>query len=245
LKGAPPAEKSERPDEGPFRTPGAPPEAPKKAPREPFREVLPWLAKKPSFWIAITLSFLLTFVRTGFMTWTPVYITSIATAAKSASPISGSIAKSALFSVAGMLAAPTIGRISDKLGPGKRAPAMVASLLILVGAVLALAHAPIKDPWVAAIAIALCGLFLLGPYSMLAGVMALDVAGKRGTSTATGIIDGVGYLGGSLAGILLGSIAERASWSAAFDVVAIAAFLATLVSAGSIFIARRTAATSE
>ena len=41
---------------------------------------------------------------------------------------------------------------------------------------------------------------LIGPYSYLAGAISLDFGGKRGGATACGIIDGVGYLGGVLAG---------------------------------------------
>jgi sugar phosphate permease len=213
-----------------------------KEPRPPLREVLPWLAKKPAFWMTVALSFLLTFVRSGFMTWTPLYLTEVATAAGSTSPIGGSIAKGAAFSIAGMIASLVIGRISDRFGPGRRAPVMIASLFVLVLAIVLLAHVPIHDPWVAAGLIAVCGLFLLGPYSMLAGALTLDVAGTRGTATATGIVDGVGYLGGSLAGVAIGAIKKRLGWSAAFDLVATGAFVATLVAVGwSVFSARRRA----
>jgi sugar phosphate permease len=71
---------------------------------------------------------------------------------------------------------------------------------------------------------------LLGPYSLLAGAVALDIAGKRGTATATGIIDGAGYLAGALSGYVVGAVADQAGWSAVFDLVTGAAILATLVS---------------
>ena len=59
---------------------GSPPasDAAAAAPSEPkmtFREAFPWLAKKPAFWLTVLLSMLLTFVRNGFMTWTPAYLT--------------------------------------------------------------------------------------------------------------------------------------------------------------------------
>jgi sugar phosphate permease len=208
-------------------------------PRETFRQSFPWLAKKPAFWGAVILSMLLTFVRNTFMTWSPTYLARVAQESGGRSPISDGIAKSAFFSVAGIIAAVTIGRVSDRLGPGRRAPLMVGSLSLLVVAVLALAHAPIHDPWLAAGLIAACGLFLLGPYSLLAGALCLDVAGKRGTATAAGVIDGVGYLGASLVGVVIGGVAKRKGWSTAFDVVAAASFVAMLVALAWVVLGRR------
>ncbi len=103
---------------------------------------------------------------------------------------------------------------------------MTVSLGILVGCVLALAHAGVRTPLVAALGVAACGLFLLGPYSLLAGAVSLDVAGRRGAATAAGFIDAVGYVGASLSALVLGSVSKRAGWTAAFDVVAAVTFLA-------------------
>jgi sugar phosphate permease len=211
------------------------------APKETFRQVFPWLAKKPAFWGAVLLSMLLTFVRTSFMTWSPMYLAYVAKQAGGSSPIASGIAKSAFFSVAGIIASLVIGRVSDRFGPGRRAPLMVGSLVLLVVAVLVLAHVPMRDPWVAAGVVGACGLFLLGPYSLLAGALCLDVAGKRGTATAAGIIDGTGYLSASLVGVVIGGVAQRWGWTAAFDVVAAAALAATLVALAWVLLGRRQA----
>lgn len=197
--------------------------------KESLRELLARLAREPGFWMAIVLSFLLTFVRAGFMTWTPRYLYDVATAAGSANALSGSIAKSAFFGVAGMTGSLVIGRLSDRWGPGRRAGIMTFSLVFLLAAVLGLAHAHVTDPLGAAGLIGLAGLFLLGPYSLLAGAVALDVAGKRGASTTAGIVDGVGYVGASLAALVLGSVSKRHGWSAAFDVIAGVTGVALLV----------------
>jgi sugar phosphate permease len=188
--------------------------------KESLRTLLSRLAKERGFWMAIALSFLLTFVRAGFMTWTPDYLYDVATAAGSTSALSGAIAKSAFFGIAGMTGSLVIGRLSDRWGPGRRSGIMTLSLVFLLGAVLALAHAHVTDPLGAAGIIGLAGLFLLGPYSLLAGAITLDVAGKRGASTTAGIVDGVGYVGASLAAAVLGSVSKRHGWSAAFDVIA-------------------------
>ena len=192
----------------------------KNADSETVRGLLRRLVKERGFWMAIGLSFLLTFVRAGFMTWTPRYLYDVATAAGSKTALSGSIAKSAFFGIAGMTGSVVIGRFSDLWGPGRRAGIMSLSLVFLLGAVLVLAHAHMQSPLGAALVIGLAGLFLLGPYSLLGGAITLDVAGKRGASTTAGIVDGAGYVGASLAAGVLGSVSKRHGWSAAFDVIA-------------------------
>src|SRR5262249_22451729 len=104
------------------------------------------LAKIPSFWFALGLSFLLTFVRTGFMTWTPRFLYEVAAPALATSPMSSSIAKCAFFGAAGMVGSLVTGRLSDKLGPGRRTPLMAGSLAILFFSTLGLAHAGVHSP---------------------------------------------------------------------------------------------------
>ena len=196
---------------------------------EPFATIVLRLSRQRAFWFATALSFLLTFVRAGFMAWTPRFLYEVSVAANVPSATSSSIAKSAFFGIAGMIGSLVTGRISDLLGPGRRAPVMTTSLALLVGCTLALAHAGVSSPLVATAGVAACGLFLLGPYSLLAGAVSLDVAGRRGASTAAGFIDAVGYVGASLAALVLGSVSKRAGWTAAFDVVAGASGLALLL----------------
>jgi sugar phosphate permease len=217
-----------RPESSPL--PPVPPPLPHEAnvERATVRAIVRALAGKPAFWMAIVLSVLLTFLRVGFMTWTPTYLYELSRATGKG-VVSAAIAKSAIFSSAGVVAALTVGTLSDKFGPGRRAPVMAASLAVVVALVIVLGHGQVRSPLVAALLIGGVGLFLLGPYSLLAGALALDVSASRGAATAAGIIDGAGYLGASLAGIVLGSVADRWGWPAAFDVVAAAALLATAV----------------
>ncbi len=155
LRGAPPTPAAAGPAEEPAEE------------KERLSALLRRLARERGFWMAVMLSFLLTFVRAAFMTWTPRYLYEVATAAGTTNALSGSIAKSAFFGVAGMTGSLVIGRLSDRWGPGRRAGVMTVSLLFLLGAVLALAHAHATDPLGAAALIGLAGLFLLGPYLLM------------------------------------------------------------------------------
>ena len=201
------------------------------------------LVHEPSFWFATGMSFLLTFVRAGFMTWTPRFLYEVSVAAHVTSPISSSIAKSAFFGVAGIVGSLVTGRLSDRLGPGRRIPIMSGSLAALVCCTLALAHAGVSSPVVATVGVAACGLFLLGPYSLLAGAISLDIAGDEGAAATTAsIVDAAGYVGASLAAVVLGSVSKRAGWTAAFDLVAgvaMAAMMLSLVWARRTRMARR------
>ena len=188
-----------------------------------------WLASLRPFWIALSLSFLLTFVRTGFLTWTPTFLAEVT--AKEGGSLSGAILKSAIFPATGVAGALLAGRASDRWGPGRRAPVIAGSLCLLVISILALAHAGLGGTTSILACLATSGFFLLGPYSLVGGAIALDVGKTRAAATAAGLIDAAGYVGGSLAGVLLGTLAERRGWSAAFDALAVAAFVASLVAA--------------
>lgn len=196
---------------------------------EQMGAVLSRLARNGGFWATTALSALLTFVRMAFLAWTPTYLFEVSRAAGHVE-VSGAIVKSAIFPAAGVVASVAIGWASDWFGPGRRAPLMAASLVVVAALVLALAHAGVRDPLSAALLIGTIGFFLLGPYSLLAGAFALDVAGRRGTATATGIIDGAGYLAATASGYVLGTIADRVGWSAVFDVVAAATLAAAAIS---------------
>ena len=211
----------------------------------PLREAIPFLLKNPSFWFALVLSVLLTFVRHGFLTWTPTFLTEVARASgEGEGAVSSSIAKSAIFPATGVVAALVIGRISDFFGPGKRTTVLSASLFFHVIAVLVLAHGHLHGTTSAMLAIGACGIFLLGPYSLMAGAIALDVAGTRAAATAAGFIDGAGYLGASLVGVVLGGVAEKYGWSASFDVVALAGSTAMIVGIFATAHAGKSASTS-
>jgi len=69
---------------------------------------------------------------------------------------------------------------------------------------------------------------LLGPYSLLGGAFALDFGGKQASAASSGIIDGIGYLGGVLAGYSVGRLAVGYGWDAVFVALALVSGVATL-----------------
>ena len=60
------------------------------------------------------------------------------------------------------------------------------------------------------------GFLLYGPDSLLSGAAAVDFGTKKGASTASGFINGMGAIGAILGGALPGVIATRWGWEPLF-----------------------------
>ena len=90
------------------------------------------------------------------------------------------------------------------------------------------------------------GFFLLGPYSMSSGCLTLDIAGAKGAGSCTGIIDGMGYIGGAIAAFAAGILSDYLGWSQVFLVLSVFAVISTasawLMSLGFQKMARESAA---
>ena len=179
------------------------------------------------FWLVCLLSFGFTIVRETFNIWTPTYFTqavglSNATAAES----------SALFPLFGGISVLAAGLLSDRLGNKGRAAIIFYGLLLSGVALLALANVKFGSfkagPLLLVAAVAF---LILGPYSYLAGAIALDFGGKQGSATASGFIDGVGYLGGVLAGNTVAHVSVAYGWTGAFTSLAVVAWLSSLAAA--------------
>jgi OPA family glycerol-3-phosphate transporter-like MFS transporter len=185
----------------------------------------PLLASFP-FWLVCLLSAGTTLLRETFNFWMPTYFVQFV-------GFSGSEAagRSALFPLLGGVAVLLAGVLGDKLGLNGRNMVLVAGLgascLCLVLLANAPGHARQSAP---VVLVAAVGFLLLGPYSYLAGAMSLDFGGKRGSATAAGIIDGVGYLAaGWLSGDTLARITVHYGWNNAFLMLAAVALISSMV----------------
>ncbi len=178
-----------------------------------------------AFWLVCGLSLGTTLLRETFNLWIPTYFTQMAgmTGAQAASG-------SALFPFFGGLSVLAAGFLSDYLGPEGRSRILFGGLCFCVLALLGLAevtvHAPRFVPLALVAAVAFC---LLGPYSYLAGAIALDFGGREGSATASGIIDGFGYFAGILSGNAMAHLAVKYGWQTMFLVLACVAGLTSVV----------------
>ena len=191
---------------------------------------------KPTFLCALLLSLLLTFIRSGFLTWIPTFFVEMEGSGEASAAVG--IIKSTVFPAAGIVGALAAGWASDFFGPGRRAPVVFLCLVCLTLSVLALRYGGIQNPRIAIAAIAGSGLFLLGPYSMVGGAVVLDVAATTRPALISGILDCAGYLTASVAPYVLGAVAQRRGWAAVFGLVAAAAFISALIAATELVVTR-------
>jgi OPA family glycerol-3-phosphate transporter-like MFS transporter len=192
-----------------------------------------------AFVVVCVLSLGCTVVRETFNTWTPVYLHSYVgySTGRAAS-------LSAIFPAVGAVSVIVTGWISDRLGANSRSLVMLVGLSATAVALSVLTAAP-AGAAAAAMPLVLIGVIafcLLGPYSYLGGAFALDFGGKQAGAASSGIIDGVGYLGGVLAGDSVARVSVAFGWHGVF--VALAAISAlSAAAAGYLYIhqARRLA----
>lgn len=184
------------------------------------------LLMNPVFWLVCALCFGMTIVRETFNDWTPTYLHEVIKMKK------GDAAQiSSLFPLFGGFSVLACGLLNDRLGRRGRSVIICIGLFLAIPALYMLGHTNFGvNPTLPIFALGTIGFMLLGPYSFLAGAISLDFGGKRGSATAAGFVDGVGYIGGILAGGTIGGIAEHKGWQQAFTVL-------TLVTAISAFAA--------
>jgi OPA family glycerol-3-phosphate transporter-like MFS transporter len=190
-----------------------------------LRAILRPLLSSFPFWMVCLLSLGTTLLRETFNFWTPTYFVQYV-------GLSSSVAaeRSALFPLFGGVSVLMAGVLSDKLGLNGRNLVLVCGMAASTICLMALAHTPgHASQWTPVVLVTLVGFLLLGPYSYLAGAMSLDFGGKRGSATAAGIIDGVGYLAGWLSGDTVARVTVAFGWKNAFFALAGAAFLTSLV----------------
>ena len=189
-------------------------------------EVLGALLRLSMFRRVLVFSVIANFLRSIFLFWSPKLLVDIGMGNASA------ILSSAAFPLLGGFGTVFLGWYSDRLASkGDRARLMALMLTGLTFSLFLISLLLANDQPDFSLIVGLIGLsgfFLLGPYSMSAGALTIDIAGPRGAATCAGLIDGIGYLGGAFSTWLAGYMADRFGWSRVFQVMAVAAALATI-----------------
>ena len=185
-----------------------------------------------AFALVCVLSFGCTVVRETFNTWTPVYLRDyVGYSAGRAGSLS------AIFPLLGAASVLATGMISDRLGPNGRAAILLLGLITTAAALAALMASPagMEHAMTTLVLIGVVAFCLLGPYSYLGGAFALDFGGKQAGAVSSGIIDGVGYLGGVLAGDTVARISAAYGWRGVFITLAVVS-AASAAAAGLLYL---------
>lgn len=174
-----------------------------------FVELLMPLLRNPIFWLVCAMNIGLTLIRESFNFWGSTFLKEGVGMSTGQAAI-----KSLAFPLTGAVASVLGGLLCDRL-KGRYGWVIVPCLVLLVGVFLLMTTQSVQGMEFLAIAL-ICAVafFTLMPYTLFSGVMALDLGAKKGSSTASGIIDSVGYFGGSLSGVGVGAIAQHYGWTA-------------------------------
>ena len=168
----------------------------------------------PTFWMVCFLSFVFTLLRETFNEWTPTYLNE---AAKLTSAAAGQA--SSIFPLFGGIGVLAVGFLSDRLkdisNPIRRLNYVPIGLTLSAIFLAVLGLVPGLSQTAIVVLVGAVGFCSIGPYSLLAGAISLDFGGSEKSASAAGMIDGIGYFGGILSGIAMGSLAQSAGWNSA------------------------------
>lgn len=162
--------------------------------------------------IAITIAFAefcTGFVRHGFEQWFPRYMQEYQQLALD-SPI---FQKGALGVVlAGIAGAFIAGYTSDWVFQSRRTPVAFIGYMLIIFSLSIIWMAPSVNLVIVAFISNSLGISMV--HSMLSGTASMDFGGQRAAATATGMFDGMQYIGGAFVGVGVGWLLDNYGWGA-------------------------------
>lgn len=199
---------------GPLLDPGSPsPRPTNTAPPGPWIDLL----RDRRFIGLCALSFTLTLMRETFNFWTVDFLRSEGGAHLSSM---GAALLSMPFDLCGAAGILTLSSVYGRLR-GRARPWTLFLILSLLSVVLLLL------PWSVHLGvgplsamIGLTGFLVYGPYSLLSGVLAVELQGQGRAATVAGFVDGIGYVAGILSGVVFGRLLAIGGYTLGYQVLA-------------------------
>ncbi len=177
-------------------------------------------------WLIAIANVMIYLVRYGILDWAPTYLKEV----KGFSMQESGWAYFA-YEYAGIPGTLLCGWISDKVFKGRRAPAIIIYMLLVLAAIFVYWKNPPGHVLIDNIALIAIGFLIYGPV-MLIGVQALDLVPKKAAGTAAGLTGLFGYMGGALfANIGVGFLVDKWGWDSAFIMFLLACVLAIIFTA--------------
>jgi OPA family glycerol-3-phosphate transporter-like MFS transporter len=183
------------------------------------------LLKLPQLWIVCAVAFSLYIMRETFNDWTVDFFK---TQGGDKMSLQAAAMLSTPFDAAGAVGIVLMGWGFDALSRRGRTIVLVSSLTALALLINYLPAFYKMGMWQVETAIALIGLLSYGPYSLLAGVFAVEIGGKKGVSTVAGMVDSAGYMGTIFAGQEFGRLVDKGGYPLGFHVLALVTFAAAI-----------------
>ena len=152
------------------------------------------------------------FIAYSFFMWLPFYLSTIGYGIDTANKLS------TLFDIGGVLGGIVAGYASDKLG--MRGVTCAVMLILCVPTMLLYLHVAAISALLNGAVMLLLGILVIGPYTLVSSAVAADLgahhtlAGNtKAMATVTGIIDGIGSIGGAMNGVVCSFVGEKYGWN--------------------------------
>lgn len=181
-----------------------------------------YILKNKYLWMFAIANFFVYIARYAMLDWGPTYLKEV----KGANITDGGISTMVL-EFAGIPSTILMGWLSDRLG-GRRG---LVSLMCMIPVALAfwgIMVTPKGMMWLDMVLFSIVGFFVYPPV-MLLGVAGLDFTSKKAVGTAAGFIGLFGYLGRTVQGKVLGTVAESQGWTEALYLVLGAAVISIVL----------------
>lgn len=179
--------------------------------RLPLRAVWGEVLGHATVWLMGISYFCLKLVRYALMFWLPLYMVE----QLGYKPVQAGF-HSVILELAGFLGAIGAGYCSDKLFQSRRGPVCALMFAGMAIALLAYTRLALMGPGWNLFGMALIGLMMYGPDSLMTGAGAMDFGTKRGAATAAGFINGLGSIGAACQGFIVGYYSQWFGWTALF-----------------------------
>jgi MFS transporter, OPA family, glycerol-3-phosphate transporter len=187
------------------------------------------LFKLPQLWVVCGMAFALYIMRETFNDWTVDFFKTEGGAA-----MSNQVAAvlSTPFDAAGAVGIVLLGWMFDRLTGRRRTIVLFGTLGLLAMLVYALPSLYRLGLWQVETTIGLIGFLSYGPYSLLAGVLAVEIGGRAGIGTVAGLVDSSGYLATVFAGHYFGRLLDYGGYRLGFHVLAFVTLTAAFLCLG-------------
>ena len=147
------------------------------------------------------------FVRHGFEQWFPRYMQEAQHLALNSPVFQGGAISVVAAGIAGAFAA---GTLSDWMFSSRRPPVAFLGYSLQIICLAVVWISPGVDWVIAAFIINSFAISMV--HSMLSGTASMDFGGRKAAASATGMFDGMQYIGGAAVGLGMGSMLEHFGW---------------------------------
>jgi OPA family sugar phosphate sensor protein UhpC-like MFS transporter len=116
-----------------------------------------------------------------------------------------------LFPLVGALGTASCGWLSDRFFQSRRTPLTVAAALLLIASQCAFYLSPPGHPWIVRAAIGCAGIAIGALLVFLGGLTAMDLAPRRASGAALGLVGNFSYIGAAIQDWLSGKLIQDGS----------------------------------